>query len=120
MSITFVNLTKHEVKELISGTTILPSGTIARITTNTDVVQTINNIPIVVSRCTAIAGIPEPKANTMYIVASLVADNLALYPEYACRKDIVSPCKVKREGNKSSGDVIGCEMFRGLSNAYPA
>lgn len=114
----FINLTKHPITELTSGFVIQPSGIIARITTATVLQRTIDSIPIVTSECTAITGIPEPVEGTVYIVPNLVADNLVHYPEYASRKDIVSPGKVKRQDNQPTGKVIGCEMFRGLSSAY--
>lgn len=113
---TFVNLTEHEINELISGMSIPPSGTIARITTNTTVHRTVDSIPIVTTACTSVAGIPAPTEDTIYIVSNLVADSLINYPEYATRKDIVSPGKVSRQNNQP----IGCRMFRGLSRAYEA
>ena len=117
-TIMFINLTNHPITELTTGRTIKASGSVARIANETIVQEHIDGIPIITSKCTAVLGIPEPQTGVVYIVSSLVADSLARYPEYASRKDIVSPGKVKRANNNNIGEIVGCEMFRGLPSAY--
>ena len=93
-----VNLTPHPI--VISGhETIMPSGSIARVNTQLCNVGEVNGIPIMVSKTLGISNVPEPEADTMYIVASMVRIHL---PD---RKDLCSPSKLIRNQH---GGVVAC------------
>ena len=65
-------------------------------------VDTIDGIPILVSKVTEATHLPDPKKGTYYIVPAIVRVSV---PE---RKDLLSPAKLLRDGN---GSVIGCTAF---------
>ena len=100
---TLVNLTEHPIIEMVTGTKIEPSGIVARISTDTRVIDRINNIPIYHSKCTAIEGLPDPTPDTVYIVSALVLEHVP-----TDRLDVV------RIGNahRVDGRIVGCRGFR--------
>jgi hypothetical protein len=96
-----VNLTPHTI--VITGHgSVEPSGYIARV--NTQMVQhgDVNGIPIVIARNLGVSNLPEPKPDTMYIVAGLVR---MFVPD---RKDVCSPAKLIRNEH---GAVVGCSAL---------
>jgi hypothetical protein len=96
-----INLTPHPM--VISGhETIEPSGYVARINLQLCQVGDINGIPMMVSQNLGIYNLPEPQENVMYIVPSLVRQQV---PE---RKDLCSPAKLIRNAH---GGVVACSAL---------
>jgi len=102
----FVNLTNHEVNEMISGIRVPASGRRATVKTNKKTIRTIDGAPVYRSRSSTVDGLPDPKENTIYIVATLVQQKVPRE-----RLDVVSPGNTQRN---EKGDVIGCLGFRQL------
>lgn len=108
-----INLTPHEIKivdekgdvKLI----IPPSGKVARVKTRQEVVGRIDDIPVVKTVLEGIEGLPEPKEGHIYIVSSLVAQNVK------DRDDVIapdtSPQGVMRD---EKGNIIGVKRFQKL------
>ena len=100
-----VNLTPHNVNiinEDGSIRTIKASGTVARCTQSTQVVDTIDNIPITTTNFGDVVDLPLPQADTMFIVSRLVLT--------ACsdRDDLLVPNDFVRDDN---GNIIGCKSL---------
>ena len=103
-NIKFVNLTPHEIHEVITNT-VIPSSGVARITVVSREVDKIGDIPIYQSDYEGqIEGLPEPKEEVVYIVSALCLNAI---PEW--RKDVVAPGNLVRD---ESGNPIGCKGFR--------
>ena len=100
----FINLTAHNITEVTSGTTILASGTIARVSTSKTKVATHNGIPMYKTQVGTIDGLPEPKTGVIYIVSGL---SLGAVPTH--RTDVVSPGNLQKN---PTGQIIGCLGFR--------
>lgn len=100
----FVNLTNNELKELNSGITIEPSGTIAYASRNSKKIDTIDSIPVYQDNMGDISNLPEPKDGTVYIVSALALKSV---PNH--RTDVVAPGNLVRD---NSGKPIGCHGFR--------
>ena len=100
-----VNLTPHNVNiinEDGSIRTIKASGTVARCAQSTQVVDTIDNIPITTTNFGDVVDLPLPQADTMFIVSRLVLT--------ACsdRNDLLVPNDFVRDDN---GNIIGCKSL---------
>lgn len=111
-----VNLTPHAiVVRLESGedVTIPPSGTVARVSSESVNVGEIDGIPVMRTEYGNIEGLPEPVDDTVYIVSTLVL--LALKDKGIVRNDIVSPntspASVVRDAD---GRVVGVKSFQVL------
>lgn len=101
-----VNLTPHAINvvcETITRT-IVPSGAVARVSTVSVKVCEIDGFPIYQTQYGELEGLPEPKADTMYIVSAMAA----AAAKAAGRDDILSPGELIRDEN---GQPVGC---RGL------
>lgn len=84
-----INLTPHSISFFTDDNVTLEipaSGIIARVSTVSEKVGYINNIPIVRVKYGEIVGLPEPKEETIYIVSSIVLSALS-----GSRLDVVSP-----------------------------
>jgi hypothetical protein len=101
----FVNLTPHtvnveknngEIKE------IKPSGTIARVSVNTHVLDVVDGMNITRQTLGEIKDLPEPKENTIFIVSRVLAEAVM------GRDDIMIPGAAIRD---ESGRVVGCKGF---------
>ena len=97
-----INLTSHPINEVTTGTTIEPSGRVARVKQSTYKVAEHAGVPVYATKFNGVEGIPEPQPDTIYIVSALVLNATD-------RKDIVAPGNVQRNQN---GDRIGCVGFR--------
>lgn len=100
-----VNLTPHNVNIINkdgSIRTIKASGTVARCTQSTQVVDTIDNIPITSTLFGDVVDLPLPQPDTMFIVSRLVLT--------ACsdRDDLLVPNDLVRDDN---GNIIGCKSL---------
>lgn len=103
----FVNLTSHEINELVSGTTFPVSGIVARVSTVETVDRNFGKIQVKKTVYGEIVGLPESQEDTIYIVSSIVLN--ALRELGTNRTDIVSPAKSVRGAD---GQVTGCLGFR--------
>ncbi len=108
-NVEFVNLTPHEitlVREDGEVVKIPPSGQVARVKVEQEVVNEINGIPIVKTTFGDIEGLPEPQEGKIFIVSSIVA-------QAAARTDVVapdtSPQGVIRDEN---GRIVGVKRFQ--------
>ncbi len=107
-----VNLTPHEitlVREDGEVMKIPPSGQVARVKVEQEVVNEINGISIVRTKFGDIEGLPEPQDGKIFIVSSLVAQAAAKLG----RTDVVapdtSPQGVIRDEN---GRIVGVKRFQ--------
>ncbi len=102
MKKTFINLTPHAlniVKKDGDIFTIEPSGSIARISSTTSVVEEINGVEMHHVSFGEIQGLPEQQADTIYIVSAMVKGAAE------GRKDIASPGALIRN---NEGQPVGC------------
>jgi len=101
----FINLTPHDITVISSWptrTTFTKSGTIARVTQVTEVVQVVDGINISTATFGPVVGLPEREDDTLYIVSAMVKS------ASAGRSDLVSPGELVRN---EFGNVIGCKGF---------
>ena len=63
----FINLTPHPIN-ITDGPTFDPSGTVARVSTEQKVVDTVNGINVHEQTFGDIEGLPSPEEDTIYIV----------------------------------------------------
>lgn len=101
---TIVNLTPHSVTFVLdSGNVVIPaSGAIARLSTQIETVGEVNGIPVTRIVFGPVEGLPESKPDTVYIVSSLVAQQV---PE---RDDVFIPSESVRD---AEGRIIGCKSL---------
>lgn len=100
----YLNLTAHSIYEITTGTTIPVSGRVARVKSSTVLYTQHARIPIYATEFGEIEGLPEPEADTIYIVSGLA---LNAVPKY--RKDVVAPGNLQRD---EFGQPMGCVGFR--------
>ena len=101
-----INLTPHAInfvtesgEELV---TIDPSGSLARVTTTTVTIGSLNGIPVTQTVYGEVEGLPDPTADTVYVVSSLVASRV---PD---RNDVFIPNESIRD---DKGRIIGCRSL---------
>ena len=100
-----VNLTLHDVSFVLENgeTVCVPaSGKVARLTTSTQIVGQIGNIPITETVFGQIENLPDPTEGEVYIVSSLVAGRV---PD---RQDVFIPNESIRD---DAGRIIGCRSL---------
>lgn len=100
-----VNLTPHTINIISSDGSVVnipPSGDVARVSTVSRLVGTIEGVELYAQETGEVTGLPAPSRDTIYIVSALV--RLA-HPE---RHDLASPGELVRN---SAGQPVGC---RGL------
>jgi len=100
---TFINLTPHVINEVVTGLSLPPSGTIARVSASNTVVDNIDGIEIYQTVYGEVIGLPEPQPGVYYIVSGAV---LSACPD---RKDLLAPGELVRNAD---GQPIGCKGFR--------
>ncbi|MEM3714710.1 MAG: hypothetical protein QXF82_07160 [Nitrososphaeria archaeon] len=99
-----INLTPHEIKIVLdNGGTIAvpPSGTVARVTTTLTKQGYIDGIPVYVTEFGEVEGLPEPQADTIYIVSALVLGAISRE-----RTDVYAPLTAKAVRDEN-GNIIG-------------
>jgi hypothetical protein len=96
-----INLTPHEIK-LPNGTSIEPSGYVARANTHLQQCGEMDGIPLLKSLIHSVSNLPEPQDGHMFIVPAIVRSHLSE------RNDLLSPAKLIRN---NQGHVIGCGAF---------
>ncbi|ACV58114.1 hypothetical protein [Alicyclobacillus acidocaldarius] len=103
-----VNLTPHELTFVGPDGEILaripPSGQIARISSETDLVGEVAGLPVYKTVMGDMEGLPAPQPDTVYVASTLVAQAAVR----AGRSDVYSPAAQVRD---SEGRIVGC---RGL------
>ena len=103
---TLINLTPHAITfcdaEGNATLTVEPSGQLARCTTKTVIIGTINGIPVTKTEFGEVEGLPEATENTIFLVSSLVASRV---PD---RLDVFIPNESVRD---DKGRIIGCKSL---------
>jgi hypothetical protein len=99
----FINLTPHIINDVVSGRSFPPSGTIARVSSQSVLVKTIDDIPIYKTTFGGTTDLPHEDMNTFYIVSGMVLD------ANKHRMDLIAPGELVRD---IEGNPIGCKGFR--------
>lgn len=107
----YVNLTGHEINEMLTGLTIKKGTRAARAEHQKQTVKTHNGVPIYTFTPEKILYLPEPQEGVMYIVSSLTLNSV---PDD--RNDVVAPAKTVRD--EVTKQPIGCLGFRTKDNIY--
>ncbi len=104
-----INLTPHVVVvETENGRhEFPPSGVVARVSTTQDQIGEINKVPVVKTVFGDVAGIPEEKEGTVYIVSSLVAQAVA-----GTRSDVVAPDTGPTAIRDEAGRIVAVRRFQ--------
>lgn len=99
-----VNLTPHEIIFMGNKTITIPtSGIVARVAVKREQVGTLNGLPIYRSVLGQVENLPDPKADTVYIVSAIVAQAVK-----GKRDDIYIVDDTVRDEN---GRIIGCRAL---------
>jgi hypothetical protein len=101
----FVNLTPHDIHVIMADGSIVTferSGTIARCSVDTELVDRIEGIELSRATFGTVTDMPDIVQGTYYIVSMLVRNALSY------RHDLVSPGELVRD---EKGNVIGCKGF---------
>lgn len=96
-----INLTPHSLNILNSKNetvTIAPTGKIARVTSKTEIIDTINGINIMKQTFGDVIDLPEPTENTVFVVSRMVKDRVSN------RTDVLVPGTPVRD---DKGNIIG-------------
>ena len=97
------NFTPHDIVIVRqAGNLILKSEGIARISQETQVADSMDGIPLSVSRFGEAVGLPEPEEGTMLIVSQMVFSAL---PK---RMDLLVPTDMVRD---DTGRILGCRSL---------
>ena len=100
-----VNLTPHEInihaEDVV--TSVPPASTPARCVSTSEQVDTIAGIPVFVTTFGEVTGLPEPTADTIFIVSRIVADAVA---RTNARPDVFVPGEGIRD---DAGRIVGCK-----------
>jgi hypothetical protein len=98
-----INLTPHNVNEVVSGQAFAPSGQVVRVSSAFIPSGTLDGIPLFVAEFGKVEGLPEPQGGVRYIVSGMVLS--------ACpgRKDLLGPGELVRD---KSGKPVGCKGFK--------
>ena len=102
-----INLTQHPIKDLMSGKTYEPSGTIARVHYEAKQIDDVDGAPIFEMVYGKIYNLPEPKKGVYYLVSSVVLNALAAHG--SDRRDCIAPYRTVRGKN---GEALACRGFR--------
>lgn len=99
-----VNLTPHDVNIVGDVEVTIPaSGDLARVAATTDVIGSVNGIPLTANAYGEVTGLPDEQENTIFIVSALVANALK-----GVRDDLVIPNEAVRD---EAGRIIGCKSL---------
>ena len=106
METIIMNLTPHAVSFVNADgatvNTVAPSGTVARVSTRTVQIGTLNGLPVTQTEFGEVQDLPEQIDGTIYLVSSLVAQRV---PD---REDVFIPAESVRD---SAGRIIGCRSL---------
>lgn len=98
----FINLTPHVIHEVVTEQDFAPSGTIARVESETVEIDNLDGI-VINSVTFGTVDLPEQIKDTMYIVSGMVLSAIS------DRDDVVAPGELVRD---DSGRPVGCCGFR--------
>ena len=113
----FINLTPPDITVILPDTTTETNrvrtfhrdGTVARVSQNTSVAFTVDDINISTATFGPVVGLPERDASTLFIVSAMVKS------ASTGRTDLVSPGELVRvrhgQDRNDAGVVIGCKGF---------
>lgn len=105
-NINIVNLVPHDVVFVHEDHSIIcivpPSGMLARVTSRTKVIGSINGIPVTTTEYDDVIGLPDSEEGTIYVVSSMVAQRV---PN---RDDVFIPNESIRDFR---GVIIGCKSL---------
>lgn len=110
----FVNCTPHAInilREDGSTVTVEPSGTVVRVSTSQEVIDTIDGIPVVRTVFTNIT-LPELQDGVVYIVSTVVLQ--AMQQLGIRRNDIVAPDTGSTAVRDGSGQIVAIRRFQVL------
>lgn len=96
------NFTPHEIRVVAEDNTVLCtliSEGIARVSSETVQVDTLNGIPVTETRFGEVVGLPAEEAGTYYVVSRMVASAAT------GRQDLLVPSRQVRD---EKGNVAGC------------
>ena len=99
-----VNLTPHEINFILEGKTMnIPSSGVARCEMSSKKIGRVGNLDVYKNVYGNVSGLPEEKADTIYIVSALVAQAV---------KGLRSDCYVVNDTVRDeSGRIIGCRSL---------
>lgn len=103
-NVKIINLTPHSITIVMENGNVVipPSGVVARRETKTEVIGTINGIPVTRTKLGPITGLPETVSNdTIYIVSRIIAESSG-------RNDLYIPDQSVRD---NEGNIIGCKSL---------
>lgn len=103
----FVNLTSHSIDLLPLGISIPHANTPVKVTQNNKLIGVYDDIPVYEIEYCSIAGLPEEKPDTIYIVSAPVLNYVRTVLPH--RKDFVSPHKTIKNFERRT---VGCSAFR--------
>lgn len=111
----FINLTPHTVNVVDSDENVIlsvvPSGNVARVTTQQTVVGNVGSIEVVRTVFGDVDGLPDQQSDTVYIVSTLVLQ--ALKANNIDRDDVVAPDTSSAVRN-NDGQILGVKRFQVL------
>lgn len=104
---TFINLTPHALNIITpTGTvSVPPSGEIARVSSTSEEVLQISEIPVYETSYGEVTGLPEPVEGSVFLVSGLVLSAL----EGSGRMDVMAPGELVRN---EAGQPVGCKGLR--------
>ena len=101
-----INLTPHAITfvDALGETirTVEPSGDVARVSTRTETIGSVDGIPVTQTVFGEVENLPNPQDGVIYIVSSLVAQRCA------AREDVFIPNEPVRD---DKGRIIGCKSL---------
>ena len=103
-----INLTPHAITFVTEAGSIViePSGTVARLSTSTQTVGSVDGIPITETVFGEIQGLPEPHEGDVFLVSSLIAGRCKE------RNDVFIPNESIRD---EAGRIVGCKSLGRVS-----
>lgn len=102
-TIEVVNLTPHEIKEVVSGKCFSPSGQVTRVEAEYKEEEKFGGIQMYSRTLGQVYDLPEPRPNTLFIVSAMVLEAAA-----NSRQDLIAPGELVRD---EKGHPIGCRGF---------
>lgn len=106
-----VNLTPHDitVHDGLERFTIPASGTVARVAVSQEEVHRTIGVPVVRNTYGEVENLPEPQADTYFIVSSLVLE--ALRKEGSNRTDVIAPDTGPTAIRDEQGRIVAVRRF---------
>jgi len=112
-----INLTPHQINILVDGNIlpVPPSGKVARVEMLEKECPPIDiadqKVPVITRTPTKIKNLPEPKPNTIYLVSSMVLDNMHDHREDVFAPDTGPSAKRNEDGQIFAVTQLVCKGF---------